>query len=755
MSEPDSALSVSETVPATAPVAAAPVAVARVPPISLPAEPVRLFNREFSWIDFNRRVLAEAIDESVPLLERVKFLSIASTNLDEFMMVRVGTVRELLVSGIQERSADGLTPKQQLRGIRERVTSLLSDMYRCLDSLLAALDKASIRIETFESLGKKEQAALKDHFERHIAPILTPLAVDPGHPFPFLASRVLNLAVMLESGRGDSQVAFIKVPTVLPRFIPIPDGGLRFIPVEALITVHLGAFFPGLTVRTVVPFRMLRNADITLPEDEVQDLLKSVESELQRRERKEVVWIEIAAGADEAILALLSTAAGITSDDIFFAGGLPKLGDLYEIYRSINKPSLKEPAFNPRLPLQLASSEDIFSIIRSGDVLLHRPYDSYTAIVEFVQTAAHDPSVLAIKQTLYRTDTGSPIIEALAEAALAGKQVTAIVELQARFDESKNIAWARRLEEAGVQVVYGLVGIKTHSKICLVIRREGEQLRRYLHLSTGNYNATTARLYTDLDLLTADDTFGEDASQFMNLLTGYSIATVQDIFESNAPGWEWKHFFVAPINYHQWALRMIERETKHAREGKPAQIIAKMNALVDPTVIEALYKASEAGVKIDLIVRGICCLVPGVSGLSDNIRVVSIIDRFLEHTRIFLFRNGGQTEIYASSGDWMPRNFFRRVELVFPILNERLRARIEDQILATCLADNVKAWKLHSDGTYKRRGAGEPRVRSQERFIEIARAEAVRVGPYEESLGKSSSYRRKAKRQKKKEKSRS
>ncbi len=348
--------------------------------------------------------------------------------------------------------------------------------------------------------------------------------------------------------------------------------------------------------------------------------------------------------------------------------------------------------------------------------------------------------------------SGSPAITALAEAARQGKQVTAIVELQARFDESRNIAWARHLEEAGVQIVYGLVGMKTHLKICLVVRREGNDLRRYVHLSSGNYNATTARLYTDLDLLTTDESFGEDAAKVMNLLTGYSMATVQDIFENNAPGWEWKRLIVAPINYHQWTLRMIERETRWAREGRPAHIIGKMNSLVDPTVIEALYKASEAGVKIDLIVRGICCLVPGVSRLSENIRVVSIIDRFLEHTRIFLFRNGGQTEVYASSGDWMPRNFFRRIEATFPILNERLRARVEDQILGTYLADNVKAWKLHSDGTYKKRGASEPRVRSQERFIEIARAEAFRIGPYDESIGKASSYRRKAKRQRKKDK---
>jgi polyphosphate kinase len=432
---------------------------------------------------------------------------------------------------------------------------------------------------------------------------------------------------------------------------------------------------------------------------------------------------------------------------------LPKLGDLMEIYTAIGKPSLKEPSFNPRIPAQLATTEDIFSIIRKGDVLLHRPYDSFGPVIEMVQTAAQDPDVVAIKQTLYRTDTPSVIVEALAEAAQQRKQVTAIVELQARFDEAKNITWARRLEEAGVQVVYGLVGIKTHSKICLVIRREGADLRRYVHLSTGNYNARTAKQYTDLDYMTVDDGFAEDASQFLNLLTGYSIATVQDIFENNVPGLEWKRLIVAPIAYHSWALKMIERETKNAKDGKPAQIIAKMNALVDPTVIEALYRAGQAGVKIDLIVRGTCCLVPGAAGLSENIRVISVVDRFLEHSRIFLFRNGGQTEVYLSSGDWMPRNFFRRIELTWPIISDRLRARVEDQILSTSLVDDVKAWRLQPDGSYKRRTPDEKPVRSQERFIEIARAESVRVGPYEESLAKPATYRRKAKRQRKKEKS--
>ncbi|HEU4521633.1 MAG TPA: polyphosphate kinase 1, partial [Thermoanaerobaculia bacterium] len=541
-------------------------------------------------------------------------------------------------------------------------------------------------------------------------------------------------------------------PTLVPRLIPLPDDPWRFVPIESLIAEHLSRFFPGLKIRAAVPFRVIRNADILLQEDEVQDLLKSVETELRRRERKEVVWLELAAGADPTLVDLLAAALHMNSDETYFASGFLKMADLMEIYRVTGKSSMREKPFNPRIPAQLATSEDIFSIIRKGDILLHRPYDSFAAVVDFVQSAAEDPDVVAIKQTLYRTETGSVIVEALARAAQRGKQVTAIVELQARFDEMKNIAWARRLEEAGVQVVYGLVGIKTHSKICVVIRREAGVLRRYVHLSTGNYNATTAQLYTDIDLLTADDELGDDALQVMTLLTGYSIATVQEIFDRQAPGWKWRRIVVAPIDYHEWTIGMIERETKHARDGKPAGIVAKMNSLVDPTVIEALYKASQAGVKIELVVRGICCLVPGVEGLSENIKVISIIDRFLEHSRLFLFRNGGSSEMFASSGDWMPRNFFRRIETTFPILSEKVRERVEGQILATCLADTVKAWKLHDDGSWRRRNRAEPAVRSQDRFIEVARSEAVRVGPYDEVIAKPATARRKAKRQRKKEK---
>ncbi len=672
-----------------------------------------LFNRELSWLEFNRRVLAEAESADVPLLERAKFLSITSTNLDEFLMVRVGGIRRLIENAIRERSEDGLTPKQQLKAIRERVKALQRDMYRVLDILLPELVAKGVRIVAARALTKKQQTAIAEEFHARVAPILTPLAVDPGHPLPFLASGSLNLAVSLGSGI-ETYTAFIKIPKSLPRFVAIAPR--RFLPVEELIRLHAAYFFPGLEVREVVPFRVVRNADIALREDEVQDLLKSVESELRMRERKEVVWMEVAKTAGDDMLAFLQRELDVAREDIFLTPALPKLGDLMEIHSRVNG-SLKDEPFIPRIPAELSTRDDLFSVIRAGDVLLHRPYDSYSAVAEFVQNAADDPDVIAIKQTLYRTEQGSVVVEALARAAGKGKQVAAIVELQARFDEERNIAWARRLEEAGVQVVYGLVGIKTHSKICLVIRREGGELRRYVHLSTGNYNAKTARLYTDIDLLTADADIAEDAAQLLNLITGYSTETAQEIFANHAREWRWRKLVAAPMDYHAWTLRMIERETKHARGQKPAQIIAKMNSLVDPQVIEALYRAADAGVKIDLIVRGICCLVP-----RENIRVMSIIDRFLEHSRIFLFRNGGATEVYAASGDWMPRNFFRRIEVTWPILSPQLRDRIELQILGTCLADDAKAWRLQPDGTYRRRKRGAGLIRSQQRFIEIARA---------------------------------
>jgi polyphosphate kinase len=555
--------------------------------------------------------------------------------------------------------------------------------------------------------------------------------------------------LQLESARGESYLVVLRIPESSPRLVPLTEKG-RYVLLEDVISSHVQPFFPGLRVKKCVAFRVIRNSDFSIKEEDVQDLLKSVESELRRRARREVVWLEVESGSDERLVGRLIAQMGLSQDDVFAAPGPLKLGDLMQLYGDVDNPKLKDPPFNPRIPAQLASAEDIFSIIRRGDILLHRPYDSFSAVLEFVQAAAEDPDVVAIKQTLYRVDPGSPIIDALALAAERGKQVTTVIELQARFDELKNITWAKHLEEAGVQVVYGLVGIKTHCKFCLVVRREGDRLRRYLHLSTGNYNALTGRLYTDLDLFTCHPDFSADAAQLMNLLTGFSLVGVQELIEqSGGSPLAWKQFVVAPMDYQRWTIDMINRETQNARDGRPARIVAKMNALVDTATIAALYAASSAGVKIELLVRGICCLVPGVPGLSDNIHVTSVIDRFLEHSRVFRFENGGKPEIYISSGDWMPRNFARRIEVTCPIRAEALAARIENQILPISLADNVKSWSLDAEGHYQRRRPDGVPVRSQEQFIAIARSEAVRLGPYDEILRRPGSFRRKAKKKKK------
>jgi polyphosphate kinase len=717
-------------------------------PVPAPTESrVPLFDRELSWLEFNRRVLGEAENPEVPLLERVKFLSICSNNQDEFFMIRVGEVRDLIAAKVPEAGSVHLQ-NEKLDEIRKRSRHLLDQMYRCLgEELLPALRKEGIRIERVSELGKKERTAIEEYFARNIEPILTPLAIDPGHPFPFIANLALNLALQLESGRGEAYVVVVKIPEISPRLVPLAESG-RYVLLEDVISSHVSRFFPGLRLRKSVVFRVIRNSDISIKEDDVQDLLKSVETELRRRERREVMWLEVEAGSDEGLVRLLVEETHSSKEDLFFAPAPLKLGDLMQLYIDGNHAPLKDPPFNPRIPAQLATSEDIFSIIRRGDILLHRPYDSFTAVVEFVQAAADDPDVKAIKQTLYRTGPGSPIVEALANAAQRGKEVTAVFELQARFDEKKNITWARHLEEAGVQVVYGLVGMKTHCKVCLVVRREANALRRYVHLSTGNYNAVTARTYTDLDLFTCDPDFGADAAQLMNLLTGYSVAGVQELIERTDAPLRWRQFIVAPMDYQRWVVSTIDRETQNAREGKPARITAKMNALVDTAVIDALYRANAAGVKIDLLVRGICCLVPGVPGISENIQVLSVIDRFLEHSRVFRFENGGAPEFYISSGDWMPRNFIRRIEVTYPIRAEALVRRIDQQILPISLADNVKSWTLDAEGKYHRRKPDGTAVRSQEAFIAIARSEAVRLAPYEEIIQRPGSFRRKAKRKK-------
>jgi len=692
-----------------------------------------LLNREFSRLDYNRRVLAKAEDPAVPLLERLRFLSFCSRNLDEFFMVRVGATRDLLDAGIAERTADGLLPAEQMAAMRQRSRELLDDMYRCLGTqLLPELEAHGVMLQSYRDTSPAEQAKMTAEFRQRIAPVLTPLAIDPGHPFPFVANLSLNIAAIVQSGRGTEHVVLVKLPALLPRFITLTDR--RFVPIGSVVIAHLAEFFPALTVRHAVLFRIIRNSELSLDRDEIEDLRDSVEAELRRRERKQVVCLEIHAGAGEELLNVIVDGTRTRAEDVYRVSGFIKINDLHDICDRVEEPSLRYPEFNPRLPQRLATTADIFSLVRERDVLLHRPYDSVTAVIELLHAAANDPDVVAIKQTLYQTDEDSPVIDKLVLAAQNGKQVTVVIELQARFQEKRNIALAARLHEAGAQVVYGLVGLQAHAKLCVVVRAEAGALRHYVHLSTGNYNVDTARVYTDVDLLTADEQFGRDASQLINVLTGFSANSLNQILERQGKRPQWKQFVVAPFDYQRVLIGKIERETKNAKEKKPAGITAKLNALVDPVVIEALYAAADAGVKIDLIVRGICCLVP-----RENIRVISVVGRFLEHSRIVRFENGGDPEVWLSSGDWMPRNFQRRVEILFPLLDPAVRDGVS-AVLDLGLADAASSWLLQPDGTWVARRGG---LSSQDRFIEMARAEAVALGPYDAAIEQAPKIRRK------------
>ena len=686
-----------------------------------------LLNRELSRLDYNARVLEKAREADVPVGERLRFLTYCSRNLDEFFMVRIGATRDLLDAGITERTPDGLTPSEQMAAMRQRSRELIDAMYVCLnDELLPALRKHGIVLESFRDLDASEQAALTRHFHESVAPVLTPLAIDPGHPFPFVANLSLNIAVTVESNHGEHVVLF-KIPPLLERFIRV--AGNRFVPVGSLIVAHLEHFFPALSVRGAVLFRAIRNSELSIDRDEVEDLRDSVEAELRRRERKQVVCLEIDQRADDATVRLLAEGTRTRPEDVYRVPGFLKISDLAAVADAIEDPALTFPAFNPRLSQRLASSEDIFSITRTRDVLLHRPYDSFTAIIELLHAAATDPAVVAIKQTVYQTDEDSPVIDKLVLAAQNGKQVTVVIELQARFEERRNLAMASRLQEAGAQIVYGLVGIQAHAKMCVVVRMEDDALRHYVHLSTGNYNVDTARAYTDLDLLTCHSEIGREALQLINILTGFSAASLA----SGKP--QWKHFLVAPFDLQRGLVAKIEREMKK----KPSRITAKLNSLVDPAVIDALYRAAESGTQIDLVVRGICSLVP-----NDNIRVMSIVDRYLEHSRIVRFENGGEPEVYLTSGDWMPRNFTRRVEVMFPLLDPLVRKRAE-QILEAALADRASSWDLQPDGKWVRRRGG---ISSQQHFIDTARAEAISLGDYDYSIEQAPKIRKKARRKK-------
>ncbi len=709
--------------------------------VPAPARSSPLLNREISRLDYNRRVLARASDPSVPLAERLRFLTYCSRNLDEFFMVRVGSTRDLIDAGITERTPDGLTPSEQMTAMQKQSRELLDELHRSLAELIPRLREAGIVIDSFPDLSPEEQEPLREWFRSEVMPMLTPLAIDPGHPFPFVANLSLNLVVTVESSRSGETMILLKIPPLLPRFVSIGKGN-RFVPIGSIVAANLHTLFPALKVSRAFLFRVIRNSELSIDDDEVQDLRASVETELRRRDRKQVVCVELDARADEASTRALVEGTRARYEDVYRVSGILKVGDLVEICDHVKDPALTYPEFSPRLPKRLASPEDIFSIIRAGDVLLHRPYESFTAVVELLHAAATDPNVLAIKAALYQTDEKSPIVEKLALAAANGKQVTVIVELQARFEEKKNIAWAQRLQDTGVQVVYGLMGVQTHAKLAVIVRNEGGTLRHYVHVSTGNYNAEAARSYTDLDLLTANDAFGLDASQLINVVTGYNTKSLLEVFENPGERPRWKYFVLAPFGYHRWLLDRIEAEAKNAAAGKPASITAKLNSLVEPQIIQALYNASTAGVKIDLIVRSMCCLVPGIPGVSENIRVISIVDRFLEHSRIIRFENGGKPELFLSSGDWMPRNFQRRIELTWPVL-DRSVAEYLTQILLITLGDTAASWELRSDSTWQRRG-DHTGIASQKAFIDIARSESFALGSYEQTLQQTQKFRRKA-----------
>ncbi len=686
------------------------------------SDPAHYLNRELSWLEFNARVLAEAASHEVPLFERVKFLGIFFSNLDEFFMVRVAGLLAQTSRTIIEVQPDGLTPQEQLVAISHRAHTLFDTAYRLWNTeLIPALKRAGIVIVRPDELAPLDLAALDERFRTDIFPILTPIAVDPGHPFPHLRNKAINLGVMFSREHAAQEPGFgvIQVPTMLSRLMRVRvDGASRaFVLLEDLIARHVKEFFPSTRLRGTYPFRVTRNWDLEIDEEEAEDLLKTIQAELRRRDRGNAVRVEIGMGEGvETSVARLCKALHVEPAlNVYRVSGPLYIADLMGIVAEDERRELRDEPFTPQVSPPLREVEDIFAVIRERDVLLHHPYDSFDPVVEFVSRAADDPNVFAIKQTLYRTGGDSPIVKALARAAENGKQVTAIVELKARFDEASNIQWARTLEQSGVQVIYGLLGLKTHAKALLVVRREKDRLRRYVHLSTGNYNPQTARFYADLGLFTANREIGEDVTSLFNLLTGYS-----------APP-RWNRLVVAPLGLHEAVLGLIAREAANARAGKKAEIVAQMNALVDVDVIDALYGASQAGVDIKLAVRGICCLRPGIPGLSDRIQVRAIIDRFLEHARVFRFANAGEHEVYISSADWMPRNFLRRVEVLTPILDPAIRLRIED-IISMQWSDNVKTWELVADGSYHRLTppAGAPLVRVQHRYIEQAR-ERVKV----------------------------
>ncbi|MDO4518971.1 MAG: RNA degradosome polyphosphate kinase [Eubacteriales bacterium] len=677
-------------------------------------------NRELSWAKFNERVLSEARDKQLPLFERLKFLSITSSNLDEFYMVRVASLKDQVHAGYEKADIAGLTPKAQLKEISEYIHEMVRVQYSTLNrSLIPALEKVKLHfIPEHEMLSEKQAAFVDSYFQDNVYPVVTPMAMDSSRPFPLIRNKSLNIGALIskkdkKKGKEVLEFATVQVPAVLPRLIEIPSekgAEITVITLEEVIERNIGKLFLSNNVVCAHPYRIMRNADLSIDEDEAEDLLVEIQRQLKKRQWGEVIRLEVEEKADPRLLKILKSEFDVKEDDIFYINGPLDLTVLMKVYGLSGFDQYKSPKYNPAPVAAFMNDDNIFDVIRNGDVFMHHPYMSFDPVVNFVRQAAKDPDVLAIKQTLYRVSGNSPIIAALAQAAENGKQVSVLVELKARFDEENNIGWAKKLEKAGCHVIYGLVGLKTHSKITLVVRREETGIRRYVHLATGNYNDSTAKLYTDCGIFTADERFGEDATAVFNMLSGYSEPK------------KWNKLIVAPIWMKDRFLKLIEREAENAKNGIPAQITAKMNSLCDPVIMAALYYASSCGVEINLLVRGICCLKVGIPGVSENIHVRSIVGDFLEHSRIFYFHNGGNgnEEIYMGSADWMPRNLNRRVEIVFPVENEEIKKDIL-HILDLEFKDNVKAHILQPDGKYEKQDKrGKVLINSQMIFCQEA-----------------------------------
>ncbi|MBR2766174.1 MAG: RNA degradosome polyphosphate kinase [Blautia sp.] len=686
-------------------------------------KPEYFVNRELSWIRFDERVLSEAKDKSLPLFERLKFLSITSSNLDEFYMVRVASLKDQVHAGYEKPDLAGLTPREQLKQISERTHEMVASQYNTVRrSILPALEKTGLHfVENHEDLNEAQAAFVDRYFEDNVYPVLTPMAMDSSRPFPLIRNKTLNIGALIskkdkKKNKEALEFATVQVPSVLPRLIVVPsvkEGDTTVVLLEEVIERNIGKLFMGNNVVCAHPYRIMRNADLTIEEEEAQDLLEEIQKQLKKRQWGEVIRLEIQDKADERLLHILKKEFSVKEEDIFHINGPIDLTMLMKVYGLDGFDQYKEPRYTPAPVPAFVGEDDIFSVIRKKDVFLHHPYMSFDPVVNFVRAAAKDPDVLAIKQTLYRVSGNSPIIAALAQAAENGKQVSVLVELKARFDEEHNIVWAKMLEKAGCHVIYGLVGLKTHSKITLVVRREETGIRRYVHLATGNYNDSTAKLYTDCGIFTCDERFGEDATAVFNMLSGYSEPK------------RWNKLIVAPLWMKDRFVELIEREAKNAQDGLPARITAKMNSLCDPDIMSALYYASSCGVEINLLVRGICCLKTGIPGVSENIHVRSIVGNFLEHSRIFDFCNAGNDEIYMGSADWMPRNLDRRVEIVFPVEDEDIRQELL-HILDLEFTDNVKAHLLQPDGSYEKQDKrGKTLINSQMEFCKEAQALAA------------------------------